>query len=207
MITCILRNLKRAGLRSWKVTTELESSIGRVDLLMFRGQPSRTVRERLRVVPPRLAVFLDGSLGVNKLSEFADALGTSLQGAKRIAREFQDRRLASIDGEDLRMRSIDAMPYADLVAIEAKLSNWRVALVQAYRNRQFSNESWVVLDHAQLGTDTKLIQFERSGVGLASINSLGQLIVHVPAPVSAPASLGKAWTVQAMLARSTSLRL
>ncbi len=62
----------------------------------------------------------------------------------------------------------------DLVTFEAKLSRWRNALNQAYRNSSFSHYSYVVLpektiDNAASSTD----EFNRRGVGLCSIGISG----------------------------------
>jgi hypothetical protein len=57
-----------------------------------------------------------------------------------------------------------------LIAFEAKLERWRTALFQAYRNRAFASESYVILpwrvaQKAQHHSDV----FQRYGVGLCTV--------------------------------------
>lgn len=64
-------------------------------------------------------------------------------------------------------------------AIEAKLKNWKRALEQAYRYRFFAEYSYVVLDDYYLGRAIKNIDiFKRYNIGLASINTAGNLKRH-----------------------------
>jgi len=58
----------------------------------------------------------------------------------------------------------------ELIAIEAKLYKWRIALHQAYRNRCYANKSYVLLPQktAQLAFCYEY-EFERRGVGICSI--------------------------------------
>ena len=66
-----------------------------------------------------------------------------------------------------------------IIAIEAKLRDWRGALQQAYRNTSFASESYVlmpldaiprVLAHA--------VEFSRRGVGICVIEDVGLRVVH-----------------------------
>jgi len=69
----------------------------------------------------------------------------------------------------------------DLIAFEAKLSRWRTALNQAYRNSSFAHYSYVVLP--EITADNAVIcidEFCRRGVGLCSFGSSG-LRVEIPA--------------------------
>src|SRR5699024_4364390 len=64
-------------------------------------------------------------------------------------------------------------------AIEAKLRNWKRALQQAYRYRWFAEYAYVVLDHHYSGPAiTQLNLFKKHNVGLASIDSKGNIIKH-----------------------------
>jgi hypothetical protein len=62
----------------------------------------------------------------------------------------------------------------DLVAFEAKLKKWRVALNQAYRNSSFAHYSYVLLPEKSCNMALKEErEFIRRGVGLCSLNSAG----------------------------------
>ena len=88
-----------------------------------------------------------------------------------------------------------------LIAVEAKLSDWQRVLVQAYRNLQFADESWAVLDHACIRPAlAQLERFQIAGVGLASIGYGRGLFVHHAATAQGPVSQGKRWQAQSVLA-------
>ena len=64
-------------------------------------------------------------------------------------------------------------------AYEAKLSNWKRALVQAYKYKSFANRSYVIMDHDRVksvlaNTD----KFCRANVGLISIEENGDVHQH-----------------------------
>jgi len=54
-----------------------------------------------------------------------------------------------------------------ITSIELKLKRWREALNQAIQYKQFSDQSWVVLDANQVSvTDEILATFKEAGIGL-----------------------------------------
>lgn len=60
----------------------------------------------------------------------------------------------------------------EVIAIEAKLSRWKNALQQAYRNRCFADKSYVLLplDVAQKASQYSR-EFERRGVGICCLQN------------------------------------
>lgn len=67
----------------------------------------------------------------------------------------------------------------NIVAIELKLKNWRRALTQAFRYKNYSHLSIVVLDADFEKPALKNIgEFEHFGVGLASYDNQGRLTLH-----------------------------
>ena len=71
-----------------------------------------------------------------------------------------------------------------VVTFEFKLANWRKALAQAFRHRNFGNEAYVVLDHASASAAIKnLDEFKRANVGLLTLSPTKELVAwHVPDP-------------------------
>jgi hypothetical protein len=64
-------------------------------------------------------------------------------------------------------------------AFEMKLSNWRRAIMQAFRYRAFAEKSFVVLDNAFVRPALRNIEiFQRASIGLISIDYDGNLIRH-----------------------------
>lgn len=78
--------------------------------------------------------------------------------------------------------------YINVVSFELKLTDWRTAIIQAFRYRSFSNKVYVVMPEdtvkrAVAHTD----QFDQYGIGLASFAS-GKLTVLVDARAYEPYS-------------------
>jgi hypothetical protein len=100
------------------------------------------------------------------------------------------------------IKPILAPPFEKIIAIEAKLRNWQSALSQAYRNKQFADQSWVVLDHAcHISAVRNLEKFLRAGVGLTSLTVGGELHIHSMAASNLDFSRQKRWAAQAAIAR------
>lgn len=65
----------------------------------------------------------------------------------------------------------------EVIAFEAKLTRWRDALVQAYRNTCFAHRSFVVLPWKTAHTASKFCaEFERRSVGICAVKD-GRLII------------------------------
>ena len=79
-----------------------------------------------------------------------------------------------------RVDVIGANIFRDLFSFEAKLTRWREALHQAYRNTSFSHHSYVVLPES---TAQKAIaychEFEIREVGLCSVGHSG-IVLEIP---------------------------
>jgi hypothetical protein len=66
-----------------------------------------------------------------------------------------------------------------LIAIEAKLKDWKQALHQAYRNLCFAHRSFVLLPKAAaLTAMASLAEFEQRGVGLCYIDGSELVVLH-----------------------------
>lgn len=74
----------------------------------------------------------------------------------------------------------------EVIAIEAKLSRWRDALQQAYRNRCFADKSYVLLplNIAEVACRHEY-EFERRGVGICSLVD-GRIVILKEANYDVP---------------------
>lgn len=62
----------------------------------------------------------------------------------------------------------------EIVAFEAKLSNWRKALHQAWRNTSFANRVYVVMPRESVGAALQhRDEFDTLGVGLCAVDAAG----------------------------------
>jgi len=71
------------------------------------------------------------------------------------------------------------LSFKKSIAIEAKLKNWKRALMQAYRYKWFADYSYVVLDHAHMKSAVdNLSLFKQYNIGLVTISTDGEFIKH-----------------------------
>lgn len=71
-----------------------------------------------------------------------------------------------------------------VVTVEFKLRNWRRALAQAFRHRNFGNEAYVVLDRARVAPAlSQIAMFCAANVGLLTLDQGDEVHVwHYPIP-------------------------
>lgn len=199
--------LKCGGLPSQThVVLEFESGHGIADIVIFGA---RELFEKRAVefakIPPRYAVIFGRELLPKKFlaQQFSDLTGAGVGASVRVlnmlVKQSMLTRLKNGTYEGLGGVS---SPIDTVVSIEAKLRDWRRALRQAYRYREFSNQSWVLMDAYRVTPALAQIQqFVRSGVGLASINTSGELFIHHEPPVTAPLSDSRYWAESVQLSR------
>lgn len=204
LVKAIVACTKRARRREYRVEAEVDAGVGIADLVLAKRAPRSTAALRaLGSINPRLAVLLSRSVGdaINSRDALAASIGTSSSAAQRVLAQLTAAGLASGSASNLSLTTVSTLPFERLIAVEAKISEWQRVLVQAYRNLQFADESWVVLDHAFVRPAlAQLNQFKVSGVGLASIGRDDGLLIHLAAKSVGPMSVGKRWQAQAVLA-------
>lgn len=192
------------------VLEEFEGGFGRADLLLYSESNASRKKdlETLKRINPRYAPLLStsASVKIQTLPDLAAASGVSKIFARRIARELIWLERAHIIESAVQTLKIDPIqhpPFAQVVAIEAKLRDWRRALMQAYRYLQYSTQSWVLLDYKYTDSAIKqLALFKSYGVGLASFSTSGELYVHCMATTQKLPDNPLAWRTQALLART-----
>ncbi len=90
-----------------------------------------------------------------------------------------------------------------IIAIEAKLKNWKRALWQASRYKTFASESWVVLDRRHASSAIKNIDtFKRFNIGLATFSTDGFYDEHYSPKKDAHQSEIAFWKANAILAKN-----
>lgn len=200
----IVECTRHARRREYRVELEVDAGVGVADLVLTKRAARSTHGLRaLGSVSPRLAVLLNRGVGdaINTRSALASVLGTSEGAAQRFIAQLSLAGMAKQSRDSLTISTVKTLPFERLIAVEAKISDWQRVLVQAYRNLQFADESWVVLDHAFIRPAVaQMERFRVSGVGLASMDRQRGLFIHHAAATYGPMSLGKRWQAQAVLA-------
>jgi hypothetical protein len=100
---------------------------------------------------------------------------------------FSELRFAlEFNHSDGRVDIIALTVEGELIAFEAKLTRWRIAINQAYRNTSFSHYSYVMLPQQTVKNALKRRhEFETLGIGLCSVDPSG-ITVEIPASRKAP---------------------
>ena len=76
-----------------------------------------------------------------------------------------------------------------VVSIEFKLRNWRKALEQAFTQKNFCNEAYVVLDNNSASSAiANIAEFERANIGLAALDKDQGLVIYSYCKPSLPFS-------------------
>lgn len=199
--------LKCGGLPSQAhVVLEFESGHGIADIVIFGACELFEKRAvEFAKIPPRYAVIFGRELLPKKFlaQQFAELTGASIGASVRVLNMLVKQGLLTRlkNGMYEGLDSVSS-PIDTVVSIEAKLRDWRRALRQAYRYREFSNQSWVLMDAYRVSPALAQIQqFIRSGVGLASINTSGELFIHHAPTVAAPLSDSRYWAESVQLSR------
>ncbi|QHE84903.1 hypothetical protein [Hydrogenophaga sp. BPS33] len=204
LVEAIAACTKRARRREYRTELEVDAGVGIADLVLAKRAPRSTKALRaLASITPRLAALLshDVAATVTSRASLANSLGTSELGAQRVLAQLAAAGLALGTRKAISLTAISTLPFEKVIAVEAKLSEWRRVLVQAYRNLQFADESWVVLDHACVRPAlAQSERFQAAGVGLASMDRNLGLFIHLPAASVGPMSTTKRWQAQAVLA-------
>lgn len=186
--------------------TEFESSLGRPDVVLHaKTQVCDSVRT-LAAINPRYAPLLAADVAphITCIDDLARAVGSGRSSTTRLVRALSAANVLRLDADrkSFSLRSMPAAPVRDVVAIEAKLRDWRRALVQAYRYIQFASQSWVLLDAKQAnGALRNLDAFQTAGIGLATLSVSGVLTVCVPARVVPPNSAPPFWRSQSLFCK------
>lgn len=204
LVEAILTKVRQSQRREYKVEQEVDAGVGVADIVLTKRTPKSADGLRaLANVSPRLAILLSQDIGgsINTREELARCLGTSDASAKRVIAQLTKVGLAIHDRGSLHIATVNRLPFERLIAVEAKLKDWQGVLTQAYRNLQFADESWAVLDHAFIRpTIAQIERFKIAGVGLASIDRDRGLFVHHIACPRSPMSPAKRWQAQAVIA-------
>lgn len=204
LVQAILGCVKRAQRRDFRVELEVEAGVGVADIVLTKRSPDSTGGlYSLSRISPRLAILLSTDIGssIRSREDLATWLGTSETVAQRVVAQLVVAGLASQSRDSFRISTVSRLPFETLIAIEAKISDWQRVLIQAYRNRQFADESWAVIDHAFIGPAiARIDRFRAAGVGLASVDREHGLFIHYSAISNHPMSRAKRWQAQAVLA-------
>lgn len=184
--TFLKTGIKNSFKKNFKVVREFEIGSGRADIVLVQIDDQSCFLNNEIVLNPT-DILISGILFHKKPISIRTLITrTGLNKNKLLAslKNLQDKNLIEEIGTECYIRNKNLTPYYKyLIAIEGKLSRWEEALTQAYRNRLFSNESYVLLDNKYIYNAYKnLDAFKQSNVGLMSIDESSQDIKIIYRP-------------------------
>lgn len=106
--------------------------------------------------------------------------GASLSSSRKAIKDFIQAGFCQDKGNGIYIKNRQPRALCtSVVAIEAKLKDWKKALWQATRYKTFANESWVVLDRRySRPAISNLTEFKKFNIGLATFSTDGCYNVH-----------------------------
>lgn len=189
------------------IASEVETGYGIADLVLYSLDNDHHLEiSRFSEIPQRFAVLLSNALKTKKFDPKSLSVYTGVndRSSKSLLYNFVKLNVARrINSDIYEISKYKNSPISKIVSIEAKLSNWKRALDQAYRYKEFSHQSWVLLDHSKIGGALKNIdRFKKAGVGLASFSTTGNLYLLATPKWENPKSNEKYWSASVVLAKA-----
>lgn len=167
------------------VIDEFDSGSGVADLVVgtYRHRISgKCVRSSINLnwVSPLAMMSRNQKFHVD---EFVESYGYSKKTVMLQVREYANAGFIKFLGNGVFIVKKEYEPVVEtIVAIEAKLRDWKQALRQACRYRRFSDYSLVLLDADNVAPAVKAKEmFVEYGIGLASLDQRGCSILISPA--------------------------
>lgn len=161
----------------WQITPELDSGYGIADLALFCFDKNK-LRTRLKtakhpILSSQAIKTLIAMREAGKpiaVSYLTKQLGISEQQMKYKIIKFLEESGYIIKANGLFEFNYFEEIFEKSVAIEAKISNWKRGLYQAYRYKWFSNQSFLALHHRYINPAKKNIEtFKDLNVGLLCV--------------------------------------
>ena len=210
LVRVIIRAGKRvargATRRRFNILSEFDTSAGIADVVFFYLRkdwrknftygrlPSRWIYA-LKVLPFRTNFTSD---------EFALISCVSRNTALQALRRYESMGYCGRSKKGLWKKIRQPVPVVKkIIAIEAKLTDWRRAISQAYRYQRYASQAWVVLDASKArGAIASKKEFQRLNVGLKVLSPKGQAKTYVSPRVLPPKSLANFWEANGLIAAS-----
>jgi hypothetical protein len=202
-----LQTVYGAEALNWVWLREFATSCGVADLIgVSLAKVDVTSKASLGLVPPEWAYILCRlpSQIPFTIADLAEIANVSRSSARSILKVFSETGFcAPCSKEKAWIKAFDPAPVARrIVAVEAKLRDWRRALYQAVQHADYATQCWVVLDQAALyNAQQHEDEFEHRGVGLAGLAANGDIDVIVNAADRIPRLPYRFWQANAEIAR------
>jgi hypothetical protein len=193
----------------WVWMREFSTSCGIADLIgvnLASCPHGIAAKASLGGVPPRWAYALRRlpSTEPFTLDQLAAIANVGISSARAILRVFGESGFCEPAPQSKAwIKTCEPTPVAaKIIAIEAKLRDWRRALYQSVQHADYASACWVVLDQSALpNVHQHADEFEHRGVGLAGLSANGDIEVILSAAENIPRLPYRFWQANAEIAR------
>jgi len=194
----------------WVWIREFNMPNGIADLVGIGLATHAANRSTLGHIPPQWAYTLHCLPHEEpfSLGNVATLANVTMGSARLMLRNFGDSGFcAQIPDSKQWIKTRQPEPVAKkIVAIEAKLRDWRRALYQAAQHVAYASQAWVVLDRSALPSSRRHAQeFADRGIGLAGLSAEGELDIVMHPRDNLPRRQNRYWQANAEIARARRL--
>lgn len=176
-----------------EVEEEVSSGFGIADVVLFSLDEQIALRRRNSQVPTiKSYEILETFSVINEIDEEEINITHLYKSLPYSEKVFKDKILhfltstgvaENIDNTSLRFNYKYESPLKEVVAIEAKVSNWQRGLYQAYRYRQYADYSYLALHSKYIDRAKQNIQlFKNMNIGLISVDDITDKIDFIFKP-------------------------
>lgn len=163
------------------VEREFDCGFGIADAVIFKYYEKKSFRD-LAKVPPEWAYTLR-VLPYRKnfsLELLTNLSCTSISVSKKAINNFIDAGFCKEKSKNVFIKTKQPRVIShSIIAVEAKLRDWKKAIWQASRYKTFANESWVLLDEKHSNPAiNNIAEFKKFNIGLATFSTNGYYDVH-----------------------------
>lgn len=206
LVDSIQSTFDSASSVQWTWMKELNSPSGIADLVAIELSKNWQQARSISLVPARWLYALKRlpMETIVSAKSFAHGHGVTEATAHAILSAYTQATFCEFEPlKQVWTKRSDPLPIAQkIVAIEAKLRDWRRALYQAVQYASFAFESWVVMDKGSLhSVAVHLDEFERRGIGLIGLSKTGQVELLNAASHRMPRMPERFWQANAEISR------
>lgn len=209
LIDVFIKSYQKQNLtRDRFVLREFDCANGIADMVLVELGKTNSRSARLGNITPRWLYALH-ALPYRKvfdLDSFVEMTGVTKRRAQIAMREYETAGFCKPGKVANTWNKVwEPRPIATKIfAVEAKLRDWRRALAQAIRYKDFAHASWVLLDEAFVFPAAQnLNEFRRCNVGVAACDLQGNISVLFRPNIQTPRSVDKFWLATSLIAKHT----
>lgn len=167
-------------LTNYHLMEEVSLGLGVADLVISEIESNKinNKRKKLDIIDITIYEMLEESKTIDLKTIEESTRINRYQIKKSLAKLIENNYVAEQDNSYV-LNSYYKLSFKKSIAIEAKLKNWKRALLQAYRYRWFADYSYVVLDLDYSKPALNNIEmFKNYNIGLLTISSNGIIQKH-----------------------------